>query len=61
MDVIVHDNQGAEKITLKILQKWINGEGQKPVSWETLVNVLQYIGLNELAKEIKSSSPMNQI
>ena len=55
MDVIVHDNQGAEKITVKILHRWINGEGLKAVSWETLVNVLQYIGLNKLAKEIKES------
>ena len=54
MDIIVHDHRDAEKITLKILQRWIDGEGQQPVSWETLINVLQYIGLNELAKEIKS-------
>ena len=54
VDAIVHDHRDAEKITLKILQRWINGEGQQPVSWETLVNVLKDIGLNELAKEIKS-------
>ena len=53
VDAIVHDHRDAEKITLKILQRWINGEGQQPVSWKTMVKVLQYIGLNELAKEIK--------
>ena len=40
-------------ITLEILQKWINGVGQKPVSWDTLKKVLQDVQLNELAREIQ--------
>ena len=54
VDAIVsnHRQDGIEMIVLKILQKWINGVGQKPVSWDTLVQVLYDVQLNELAGEI---------
>ena len=48
-----HRQDSIEMITLKILQKWINGMGQKPVSWNTLVQVLYDVQLNQLANEIK--------
>ena len=54
VDAITRDHRqdSIEMITLKILQKWINGVGQKPVSWYTLVQVLYDVQLNELAREI---------
>ena len=44
----------AKEINLEILQKWTEGNGKKPVAWETLVNVLCKIGLTTLADEIKA-------
>ena len=48
-----HRRDSIEMITLEILQKWINGVGQKPVSWDNLKKVLQDVQLNELAREIQ--------
>ena len=42
----------AEDINREIFQKWLSGGGKKPVSWETLIAVLEDIGLSELAKSI---------
>jgi len=46
-----HSND-AEQINLTILQEWIGGQGVKPVKWQTLVEVLNYIKLTELAHDI---------
>lgn len=43
----------AEQINLEILQKWLNGEGKQPVTWETLTAVLCDAQLTTLADEIK--------
>ena len=53
VDAIVHEFQrDVEMIILKISQKWINGAGQQPVTWSTLIQVIHDIQLNELAREI---------
>jgi hypothetical protein len=44
--------RSAPDINHKILMKWIRGEGRQPVTWTTLVNVLQKIGQGALAKNI---------
>ena len=44
----------AQQINLEILRIWIGGKG-KPLSWDTLINVLQAIGLNNLADDIKDN------
>lgn len=41
-------------INLEILTQWIKGKG-RPVTWETLVEVLDSITLSELAREISDS------
>ena len=33
----------AEQINIAILQRWLEGKGVKPVTWSTLVTVLQSI------------------
>ena len=33
----------AEQINITILQRWLEGKGVKPVTWSTLVTVLQSI------------------
>ena len=35
--------KNAERINVAILQKWLEGKGVKPVTWSTLVTVLQNI------------------
>ena len=42
----------AEQINLEILRTWIGGKG-KPLSWDTLINVLKAIGLGTLASDIQ--------
>ena len=37
--------KNAERITMAILQRWLQGRGLKPVTWSTLVTVLHNIGL----------------
>ena len=43
----------AEKINTEILQEWATGRGKKPVTWETLTEVLRDIELCTLASEIE--------
>lgn len=43
----------ATNITLDVLMRWIRGEGKKPVTWGTLVEVLRVIGLTEVASTIE--------
>jgi len=42
----------AEQITLEVLKLWVGGKG-RPLSWDTLIDVLIAIGLNPLACEIQ--------
>ena len=44
----------SERINLDILQKWIKGEGKKPVTWGTLVEVLSDVQLTTLARDIEA-------
>ena len=46
--------KNSEEINMAILQKWLQGKGAKPVTWSTLVTVLQRIRMNELANDIES-------
>ena len=41
------------QINTEILREWATGRGKKPVSWETLTEVLRNIGLSTLASEIE--------
>ena len=53
-DAIVRElHERAEDINKRIFRLWLKGEGLQPVSWATLVGVLQDIGLNTLARDIE--------
>ena len=41
-----------EQINQEIIEKWIQGQGELPVTWEKLVEVLQKVCLNRLAYDI---------
>ena len=43
----------SEQISTEILKTWIDGEGKKPVTWKTLVQVLRDIDLHTLPKKIE--------
>ncbi len=47
--------ENVQEINLEVLKLWINGEGRKPISWNTVVTVLREIGLNALASKINST------
>ena len=49
-----HTND-AHQINIEVLQEWLQGEGKKPVTWHTLIEVLKYTGLSELAKDISDN------
>ena len=42
------------EIVTAVYKKWIQGTGRKPVTWQTLVDVLKEIELNSLAEEIET-------
>lgn len=45
----------ATDINLKIFERWIVGQGRKPITWASLIEVLRNIGLSELAYEIETN------
>ena len=45
----------AEHINTVILHQWLTGRGRKPVTWETLVEVLHDIELCTLASDIMTT------
>ena len=47
-------NQDAERINTEIVREWATGRGKKPVTWETLTEVLRDIQLCALASEIEA-------
>lgn len=42
-------------MSLKILSKWLCGEGMQPPTWTTLIHVLRNSNLGVLAEEIEKS------
>ena len=39
-------------INLEVFRMWLRGTGKQPATWDTLVGVLNDIGLNKLANDI---------
>jgi len=54
-NIIRECRERAEDINTKILQEWLNGRGKQPVTWETLVEVLNSVELSTLAGDISTS------
>ena len=51
-----HYNYDATNIIIEIFEKWIQGKGKLPVEWDTLIEVLNDIGLSELVNKIKAKA-----
>ena len=45
--------RNASAINNRILYLWLNGKGKQPVTWETLIEVLEQIDLTVLASKIE--------
>ena len=45
--------KNAQDINYRVFQEWLHGNGRQPVSWVTLISVLEDIGLNVLAHLIR--------
>ena len=41
-------------ISLKILSKWLQGEGMQPPTWTTIIEALEMSNLGALAKDIRA-------
>ena len=53
---IERDYREIERINTEILREWVTGRGKKPVTWETLTEVLCDIELGALASEIEAGN-----
>ena len=55
MDAIVEQcREDTTKINRQVLSRWLRGEGKQPVTWATLATELEFCGLTELAKDIRT-------
>ena len=53
VDSSAHKNfNNPEEINIDILTQWLRGKGRKPVTWRTMMNTLEEIGLKTLAEDI---------
>lgn len=56
VEAIIRQNMyDAEQINIQVLQHWLAGNGQQPVAWKTLIEVLHDVELNTLATDIEAA------
>ena len=57
-DIIENFNGNSGKIKRQIVIDWVNGKGKgkKPITWETLAEVVSKMGLAVLAKDIREAT-----
>ena len=57
-----HQYRGdVEQINREILREWVIGRGKQPISWATLTEVLQDVGLSVLARDIDDSELFERV
>lgn len=54
VDSLIHKHSDHVAFNTEVLQEWIAGKGKHPVTWKTLIEVLQEIEHNALAAEIET-------
>ena len=57
MEGIIDDVRGASNIKEEIFKRWLRGTGMKPITWRTLVDLLESspIRLGTLASDIRNA------
>ena len=57
LDVIEHDRRRMEACWEDVMQRWLDGQGQKsyPIMWEGLYRLLKDIACPQVAKELKAA------
>ena len=53
--IIAKHKDDLEAINIEITIKWLQGRGRSPMTWETLVTVVEEIGLKGLAFKIRQN------
>ena len=53
LDLEQQCQKNGEQINIRILNEWLEGKGQKPTIWATLVKVIKDIGMGELANKLE--------
>jgi len=53
--IIEMKHQDPVDITVEILERWLQGRGRMPITWQTFVQCLRDTELNVLADNIESS------
>ena len=53
--------RNASDIVRRVFRLWLQGKGKQPVSWDTLIAVLQDIELNTLAKDIEQPTKQTNV
>ena len=53
--ILFKQKDDIEQANRVILTQWLKGKGRKPVTWRTLIDVLNSIGLSTLATDIEGS------
>ena len=51
--IVREHHYNAEEINQAILTRWLQGQGKQPMTWSTLIDVLNDIGLSELTEIIQ--------
>ena len=48
-------HMNATEITTEIMRRWLNGKGRQPVTWQTLIECLDSVGLSHIVSTIVQS------
>ena len=54
VESITKEESQVEEMSLKILSRWLQGEGVQPQTWSTLIKVFRQSKLSDLADEIET-------
>ena len=54
VESITKEESQVADMSLKILSRWLQGEGMQPQTWSTLIKVLRKSKLSDLADEIET-------
>ena len=53
--ITTQHQSNAIAINQDILTRWLQGQGRKPVNWSTILEILEDVGLPELAQKVKNN------